>query len=67
MFVNGAEIYKSKPTDSGINGIPLGLVNVLKDFSVDNMKNLGYLDTSVSFQLIMIVLMSMITWIFINI
>ena len=39
IFVNGIEIYKFKA--SGINAAPLFLGNVLKDFSVDNIKKAG--------------------------
>ena len=41
MFVYGVEIYKFKAKDSEKNVAPLGLVNVSKDFSVDNMKKTG--------------------------
>ena len=36
MFVNCVEIYKFK--NSEINGAPLCLINISKDFSADNMK-----------------------------
>ena len=38
LFVNGTEIYKFKAKDSEIVAIPLGLGNVSKDWTVDNMK-----------------------------
>ena len=39
IFVHGAwKIYKFKAKDSEINGSPLCLGNVLKDFSTDNLK-----------------------------
>ena len=42
LFVNGTEIYKFKAKDSDINVIPLCLGNISKDFSVDNMKKIGF-------------------------
>ena len=42
LFVNGTEIIKFKAKDSEINPISLCLGNVLKDFSVDNMKKNGF-------------------------
>ena len=36
--MNGIEIYKFKAKDSKIVAIPLGLGNISKDWSVDNMK-----------------------------
>ena len=46
----------------------LCLDNVSKDFSADNMKKkLDYIDMSMIFQLIMIILLLLIFWIFINI
>ena len=41
IFINGIEIYKFKAKHSEINTAPLCLDNVLKDFSVDNMKKTG--------------------------
>ena len=38
MFFNCVEIYKFKAKDSEINGAPLCLVNISKDFSAYNMK-----------------------------
>ena len=38
LFVNGTEIYKFTAKDSEIVANPLCLGNILKDFSVDNMK-----------------------------
>ena len=42
MFVNGTEIYKFKAKDSEIVTSPLCLGNILKDWSVDNMKETGF-------------------------
>ena len=42
LFVNDTEIYKFKAKDSEIVPIPLCLGNVLKDWSVDNMKKTGF-------------------------
>ena len=42
MFVNGTEIYKSKAKDSEIVATPLCLGNILKDWSIDNMKKTGF-------------------------
>ena len=53
IFVNGVEIYKFKAKDPEINAAPLCLSNVLKDFSVDNLKKIklyGYVyDFSVDY------------------
>ena len=38
IFFNGIEICRFKPKYSEINIAPLFLANVLKHFSVDNMK-----------------------------
>ena len=38
LFVNGSEIIKFKAKDSEINPYELGLGNISKDWSVDNMK-----------------------------
>ena len=68
IFANGIEIYKYKASNFEINAAPLCLGNVLKYFSVDNMKKTGLYDnTYMIFQVIMIVITLMIFWIFINI
>ena len=41
LFVNGVEIDKFKAKDSEIVATPLCLWNILKDWSVDNMKKTG--------------------------
>ena len=41
LFVNGVKIYKFKAKDSE-TAVPLFLVNVSKDFPVDNLKNTGW-------------------------
>ena len=41
LFVNGTEIHKFKAKDSEIVTTPLCLVNISKDFSVDDMKKTG--------------------------
>ena len=41
LFVNGVEIDKFKVKDFEIKATPLCLGNVLRDFSVDNMKKIG--------------------------
>ena len=38
LFVNGTEIHKFKAKDSEIVATPLGLGNISKDWSIDNMK-----------------------------
>ena len=50
-----------------LNAGPLCLGNFSKGFSVDNMKKIGCMNMSMIFQLIMMILMLMILWIFINI
>ena len=42
LFVNGTEIYKFKAKDSEIVASPLCLGNISKDWSVDNMKKVGF-------------------------
>ena len=42
LFVNVTEIYKLKPKDSDIVASPLCLVNISKDWSIDNMKRTGF-------------------------
>ena len=42
LFVNGTEIYKFKAKDSNIVVGPICLGNILKDWSVDNMKKTGF-------------------------
>ena len=55
LFVNGTEIYKFKAKDSEIFLGPICLGNILKDWSVDNMKRTkftGYVyDFSVAYDL----------------
>ena len=41
LFVNGTEIHKFKAKDSEIVASPLCLGNILKDFSIDNVKKPG--------------------------
>ena len=41
LFVNGKEIHKFKAKDSEIVASPLCLGNILKDWTVDNMKKTG--------------------------
>ena len=41
MFVNGKEIHEFNVKDSEIVATPLCLVNILKDWSVHNMKKTG--------------------------
>ena len=41
MFVNGTEICKCKAKDSEIHAYSLCLGNILKDWSIDNMKKTG--------------------------
>ena len=42
LFVNGTEIYKFKAKNSEIVTTPPCLGNILKDWSVDNMKKTGF-------------------------
>ena len=42
LFVNGAEIYKFKASDSEIVATLLYLGDISKDWSVDNMKKTGF-------------------------
>ena len=50
LFVNGTGIYKFKAKDSEIVATPLCLGNILKDWSVDNMKK--KLDLMVMFMIL---------------
>ena len=42
LFVNSKEIIKFKAKDSNIVANPLCLGNISKDWSVDNMKKIGF-------------------------
>ena len=42
MFVNSTEIVTFKAKDSEIVAAPLCLGNISKDWSVDNMKKIGF-------------------------
>ena len=42
LFVNVTDIYKFKAKDSEILATPLNLGNISKDWSVDNMKKIGF-------------------------
>ena len=42
LFVNGLEIYKFKAKDSEIVTSTLCLVNISKDWSIDNMKRTAF-------------------------
>ena len=44
MFVNSKEIHKFEVKDSEFNPYEMCLGNILKDWSVDNMKNTGLKD-----------------------
>ena len=56
MFVNGTEIYKFKAKDSEIVVGPICLGNISEDWSVDNMKKIGFTgyvyDFSVDYDLV---------------
>ena len=56
LFVNGKEICKFKAKDSEIVHYPLCLGNISKDFSVDNMKRLDYMDRFMNLVLTMMLL-----------
>ena len=60
IFINGVERYKKKKKDSEIKATLLFLDNVSKIFSFDNMKKLDYMDMSMIFQLITILLIMII-------
>ena len=42
LFVNSTEIYKFKAKDSDIVTAPLCLGNISNNWSIDNMKKLGF-------------------------
>ena len=60
ITVHSVEIYKFKANGFEINAALFCLGNISKDFSVDNLKILNYVDISIIFQLFMIVLMLII-------
>ena len=60
ILINGFERYKKKKKDPEIKATLLFLDNVSKIFSSDNMKKLDYMDMSMIFQLITILLIMMI-------
>ena len=64
LFVNGVKIYHFKAKESELNALYLG--NISNDFTVGNMKNKDYMDICMIFQLIMLVLMLMIFYLFMN-
>ena len=60
IFLKDVKIYKFKAKDSEINAAPICLGNVLKDFSVDTIKKIDYMDMCIIFQLVMIVMIIML-------
>ena len=66
LFVNGVEIYKFNAQVSEINDAAFCLGNISRNSSADNMKRLDYMDSSMNFQLIMIVLLQNMLWLFIK-
>ena len=54
LFVNGTEIIKFKSKDSAIVASPLCLGNISKDWSTDNVKELGLL---VMFMILVLIIM----------
>ena len=64
LFVNGVKIRQLKAKESELNALYLG--NISNDFTVGNMKNEDYMDICMIFQLIMLMLMLMIFYIFMN-
>ena len=67
LFVNGREICKFKAKDSEIVAVLLCLGNISKDWSIGNMKKTGFDGYFMILVLIMMVLMLMTLWTFINI
>ena len=41
LFVNGTKVYKFKAKNSEIVASPISLINISKDWSIDNMKRTG--------------------------
>ena len=64
LFVNGVKIRQLKAKESELNALYLG--NISNDFTVGNMKNEDYMDICMIFQLIMLMLMLMIFYVFMN-
>ena len=65
LFVNGTEIHKFKAKDSETVANPLCLVNISKDWSIDNMKKLDLLVMFMILVQIIMMLQFMILKIFI--
>ena len=62
LLVNGIDIYKFKAKDSEIVAAPLCLGNILKDWSVDNMKKTGFNDHVYGFSVMLLMLMILYTF-----
>ena len=60
LFFNGAETHKFKAKDSKIAAIPSRLENISKDFSVENLKRLDFMDRPLILVLIMMLLQFMV-------
>ena len=53
LFVHGVKIHQIKAKDSKLNAYSLCLGNISKDFTVDNMEKLDYVDMCIIFHLTM--------------
>ena len=62
LFVNGKEIHKFKAKDSEIVVTPLCSGNILKDWSVDNMKKTGFNNHVYDFSVMLLMLMMLYTF-----
>ena len=60
LFVNGIGIIKFKAKDSELNATPLCLGNISKDFSIDNIKRLDFMNKFMNSVLTMMLLQLMI-------
>ena len=56
LFVNATKVYQFKTKDSEIKDFALCLRNILKDFTIDNMKKTGLKGVVIFFLFILILL-----------
>ena len=66
LFVDVVKIYKFKAKDSEINADPLFLDNTSKRFSADNIKKTELHGYEYDFSIILMILVLMIFWLFLN-
>ena len=67
MYANGGKIYQFIPKDAEIKPYPLCLENISKNVAVDNIKRPGLNGLVYDFLLIIILLLPVILYAFMNI